>query len=239
MVDNSGNKYLNELPSDKKKEVLIKLERIEKSVLSDDMPDVVKVFALNKYITITSIYDSVNYYQKKAGKLESLPDNDYSLYGIICRRMGVCSGITKAMCLLLERQNIECKYVSGKTHNSTGTHAWNLVKLDGCWYALDVTWNLNSYYNALARYNDLKNNFKKTEGQKKSEGESLKQSMLASQYKYFLLNDEEMKETREWDYSKYPKCETGPYSNGKYKLVLEHYERVGKKKVLGKIIWAL
>jgi len=239
MIDNGGNKYINEVPKEKREELLSKLERIEKSVLSDDMPDVVKVFALSKYITITSIYDSVNYYQKKAGKLKHLPDDDYSLYGILCKRMGVCSGISKAMCLLLERQGIECKYVSGKTHNSNGAHAWNLVKLDGYWYSLDVTWNLNDYYSALARYNDLKLDKKKSETLKKAECESLMQQMLNAQYKYFLLTDEEMKHTRIWNYTEYPECNAAPYSYGKYKSVLEHYDRNGRKRVLKKTIWLL
>lgn len=236
MIDNGGRLYMTELSDVQKREVLNKLARIEKSVLSDDMPDVVKVFALNKYIVITSIYDTVNYHQEKTGKIRNLPDNDYSLYGIICRKMGVCAGVAKAMCVLLERQNIECKYVSGDTTNG-GRHAWNVVKLNGTWYMLDVTWNLCTYYSAKSRKANL--NLLKNKLTIEYKRKFYDTEMEKALYKYFLLTDSQARETRTWDYKAYPTCIKAEYSDGKYMDTLERYERTGKKRVLRKTIWAV
>ena len=38
---------------------------------------------------------------------------------------------------------VECLTVVGAAFNSTGDHAWNMVKLDGEWYCVDVTWDAN------------------------------------------------------------------------------------------------
>ena len=54
----------------------------------------------------------------------------------------VCAGyasLFKAMC---EEAKIKCEYIVGEsiTSNNYGSHAWNIVKLDGVWYIMDVTW---------------------------------------------------------------------------------------------------
>lgn len=41
--------------------------------------------------------------------------------------------------VLLDRNGVETTYIRGNT--SGGSHGWNLVKLNGEWYHLDVTWN--------------------------------------------------------------------------------------------------
>lgn len=234
---NYGTVMFSILPKRKKREVLEKLQKIERSVISSDMSDVVKVFVINKYIISSTIYDRVNYYQEKAGKINDLPDDDYSLYGVLCKKMGVCGGIAEAVCLILARQNIECKYVTGKTKDGGG-HAWNMVKLNGNWYALDVTWNLNSYYSAKAKKANLVAS-KKPEIIKKSQYNYYDQEMEKGIHKYFLLTDTEMKESRTWKYGSYPKCGEGQYSHGKYMEELNRYEKTGKKRILKKTIWPI
>jgi len=235
IYDNYGTTMFSILPEKKKQEVLEKLHKIEKSVISPDMPDVVKVFVVNKYIVTTAIYDRVNYYLEKAGKRNELPNDDYSLYGVLCKRMGVCAGVAQAVSLILARQNIECKYVTGKT-KSGGGHAWNMVKLNGNWYALDVTWNLNSYYSAKSRKADLVAS-KKPEFIKKGQYQYYDREMEKGIHKYFLLTDTEMRESRTWKYESYPTCGEGQYSHGKYMNELNRYEQTGKKRILRKTIW--
>lgn len=36
---------------------------------------------------------------------------------------------------------IECISVEGRSHSSREEHAWNMVRLDGEWYCVDVTWD--------------------------------------------------------------------------------------------------
>lgn len=56
----------------------------------------------------------------------------------------VCNGYSMAMFLLLTDMDIPVRMISGtaidKSGNSVG-HAWNLVKIDGGWYAVDATWD--------------------------------------------------------------------------------------------------
>lgn len=65
--------------------------------------------------------------------------NCYTAYGALVDGSAVCQGYAEAYQLLLIRAGIPCMVVSG-TGNG-GPHAWNAVKMDGCWYYTDVTWD--------------------------------------------------------------------------------------------------
>ena len=51
----------------------------------------------------------------------------------------VCEGFAKATQLLFTLCGVESYYVIGDT--PTGGHGWNIVKVNGNYYQLDVTWN--------------------------------------------------------------------------------------------------
>lgn len=57
----------------------------------------------------------------------------------------VCEGYSRAFMVLCQRLGIPCVLVDGAARpeptGSSEEHMWNYVKLDGQWYALDVTWN--------------------------------------------------------------------------------------------------
>lgn len=61
-------------------------------------------------------------------------------YGAFNDGCAVCEGYACAAKLMLNKMGIECDIEVGICTNGGG-HAWNLVKLDGSWYQLDVTWN--------------------------------------------------------------------------------------------------
>lgn len=68
----------------------------------------------------------------------------------------VCYGYATALKVLLDKANIENVYVEGFAYNqknmpSGEQHAWNYVKLDGTWYAIDPTWDDPSVTNQSAR----------------------------------------------------------------------------------------
>lgn len=71
---------------------------------------------------------------KKENISTDTPDDLRSIYGVFVNKKAVCSGYAKAMQYLLNMCGIECTYVT------SDTHAWNLVKLEGDYYHLDVTW---------------------------------------------------------------------------------------------------
>ena len=56
-------------------------------------------------------------------------------YNCIFQNKSNCNGYALSFCLIMQKCNIECKYVTGLNH------AWNAVKLNGLWYNIDVTWD--------------------------------------------------------------------------------------------------
>lgn len=60
-------------------------------------------------------------------------------YGALVNRTALCSGYAKAAKLLLNRVGIASRTVKGVA-GGVG-HMWNLVKIDGKWYHLDLTWD--------------------------------------------------------------------------------------------------
>ena len=71
---------------------------------------------------------------------EPLPDND-NPYGFLTGKKGICRGYASTFHLLMDLSGIACVTVDGTSHAGTAEHAWNLVMLDGDWYAVDVTWD--------------------------------------------------------------------------------------------------
>lgn len=65
--------------------------------------------------------------------------NGQSAYSAIVKKEGVCGGYARAMQFLLAECGVEALYVSGRANG--GNHVWNLVKEDGNWYTVDVTWD--------------------------------------------------------------------------------------------------
>lgn len=71
---------------------------------------------------------------------EENPDND-NPYGFLIGGVGICRGYTTTFQLFMDLLGIECVSVEGQSHSTRGEHAWNMVRLDGEWYCVDVTWD--------------------------------------------------------------------------------------------------
>ena len=66
-------------------------------------------------------------------------DLDLEYYGpdIMVRGYGVCEGYTRAFQMLCGMAGIETKKLESNIMN----HTWNIVRIDGEWYQVDVTWD--------------------------------------------------------------------------------------------------
>ena len=95
------------------------------------MDDLQKALVLHDWLTQHVAYDYINYL---AG---TVPEASYLAYGPLVMGVGVCEGYAKAYQLLLGRCGIDAVMVSSPSMN----HGWNLVKLGGSWYHVDVTWD--------------------------------------------------------------------------------------------------
>ncbi len=71
----------------------------------------------------------------------------HSIVGAIDRKKGVCEAYAKAFHLLCEINGVEEIIVIGNASNDGGVnsfgHAWNLIRINGAWYGVDVTWDDN------------------------------------------------------------------------------------------------
>ena len=81
-------------------------------------------------------------------------------YGALVNRKAICLGYASAFQLLMDMSGVECITVVGAAFSSQEDHAWNMVKLDGAWYCVDVTWDdpggggqaIHRYFNVTSQF---------------------------------------------------------------------------------------
>lgn len=60
-------------------------------------------------------------------------------YGCLVEGKAKCDGISFAMKWVMEEMGIPCMIIAGNPPDGDVGHAWNVIKIDGAWYDLDVT----------------------------------------------------------------------------------------------------
>ena len=107
-----------------------KVDELIQENITDNMSTRDKIKAIHDYIINHTEYDKL--------KTENVNDTTYksnTAYGVLFQNYGICSGYSDAMKLFLDKLNI----INYKISNDQ--HIWNLVKIDGKWYHLDLTWD--------------------------------------------------------------------------------------------------
>ncbi|ALS29773.1 transglutaminase [Paenibacillus sp. 32O-W] len=130
------------------------------SLIAPQMNDHEKVKAIHDWIVRRLAYD------------ESL--RHYTAYEALDSGLAVCQGYALLAYKMLTMAGIEAKIAEGAV--DTGEHVWNMVRLDGRWYHLDVTWD-----------------------------DPLPDRGDAVSYRYYLLTDAEMRRDHRWERS-YPEA---------------------------------
>jgi transglutaminase/protease-like cytokinesis protein 3 len=87
------------------------------------------------YITKTNTYDN-------AAVSDTSRWKSFNAYGALIEGNVVCEGYSRAMQLLSSYSNLQCLLVTGQ--GSSVNHMWNIIRIDGNWYHLDITWSDNS-----------------------------------------------------------------------------------------------
>lgn len=160
-------------------EALKAARHITAELINSSMSDYDKEKLLHDYIINNTRYDYNNYIKG------TIPDESYEAYGCLVLGKTVCEGYSKAMKLLCDLSGIECMIVTGRSLDSTvENHAWNIVKIDGSYYHIDVT-----------KDDPVSGN-----------GDDI----LA--YYYFNQPDSQMKKVLKWDTSLYPRCNSTKYN---------------------------
>ncbi len=170
--------------SDKSRRVLDACIEIIGTMIDDDMSDYEKELAIHDWMIDWADYDEEA--NNNSPDADPDPDND-NPYGLIIQKKAVCYGYTAAFQLFMDMLNIECISVKGISQNTGGEHAWNMVRINGEWYCVDVTWN--DYF-----------------GEDKTP---------AKKHQYFNVTSQYMRDTKhQWDESKTPTADAGKLYNG-------------------------
>lgn len=118
--------------------------------------DYEKVKAIHDYIINRVTYD------------ENL--TKHSAYNALINKSAVCEGYSAAAYLMFMKAGIECRIVNGTAGG--GPHSWNIVKVNGKWYNIDLTWDdpitstgeqIITYDYFLKNAKDFKNHYRDPE----------------------------------------------------------------------------
>ncbi len=108
-----------------------------------------KVNSIKAGIPKTSDYDKIKYihdyiinncrYNYNAVSNSAAYPMSFTAYGALVEGSAVCEGYAEAFSLLCNEVGVDALLVTG-TGNG-GPHMWNVVKCNGQWYHMDVTWD--------------------------------------------------------------------------------------------------
>lgn len=126
-------------------------------------------------------YDALNSFGRGTTGFE----HSYTSYGALVKHKCVCAGFAAAMKLICDKIGLECHIVSGIGSSTlfSGAHAWNIVKINGYYHHVDVTWD-NQFSDDLQIPN----------------------------YCYFNLSDDSIAKDHTWERKNYPVCDDEPYN---------------------------
>ena len=103
-------------------------------------PDTTDEYEIEKYYH-DYLINVCTYDDEAANNGSSAYENAYSAYGALVDGRAVCEGYAKAMQLLLHRSAITATVVMGRSIDDWEAHMWNLVRINGSYYYVDVTWD--------------------------------------------------------------------------------------------------
>ncbi|MCH5265946.1 MAG: leucine-rich repeat protein [Lachnospiraceae bacterium] len=155
-----------------------RVSQIIKSSVTKDMSRYEKIKAVHNWFVRNVKYD---YYRYQLGRV---PAVSHTAKGALLKKLAVCDGYSYAFQMVMSKLKIPCRFVVGRS-GGVG-HGWNMVKLGGKWYHIDVTFD-------DPIVNDSNEN-------------------TTPYYTYFLKSSSVMKKDHKWKKSKYPKCNSKKYN---------------------------
>ena len=155
------------------REIYNAAEAVLAEIMEEGMTDLEKEAAAYRWLV-----NSVDYDWTHQDALAGTERWAYGPYGGLVDRSAVCLGYASSFQLLMDMSGVECITVVGASFNSTGDHAWNMVKLNGEWYCVDVTWDANAR----------------------------EQRQEEQEWRYFNLTSDEMAKNHQWDYANTPEA---------------------------------
>ena len=159
--------------------------KVLNTVLKDGMSGLEKETAVYRWIV-----NNVNYDWTHQDVMRETPRESFTPYGGLVNHTAVCLGYATTFQLLMDMAGVECITVVGASRSSTEDHGWNMVRLNGKWYCVDVTWDANYREQGATR------------GRQKD-------------WRFFNITSDRMAATdHQWDYAHVPEAVTR--GNGRY-----------------------
>ena len=162
------SKYISKLTPDQLT-LFNQIKSISGNIIKSGMTDFEKEKAIHDYIVLNSSYS------------KNITSDSYTIRNLITNKNCVCEAYAYTFQMLCSFAGIECEIITGVLTGED--HGWNLVKLDGQYYHIDVT---------------------SDDPVPDKEGRIL--------YNYFNLTDEEMSKSHKWNTTDFPKCEASKYN---------------------------
>lgn len=128
------------------------LRKIARRIKDSCTTDLDKVYTVYTYIAGTYTYDLNRMKQLRKGKIK----RDLYLSELLSKNKGICGDFSNLLSALCDSLNIPCFRVSGyaKTYavfhpvrQKIYNHAWNVVRINGHWQTIDVTWGIRQFSN--------------------------------------------------------------------------------------------
>ena len=123
--------------SDKDREILERCREVLGEVLTEGMSAYEMELAVHDWLVEWGSYDRTVYDNPNHIGRTGYRDP----WGMLVGGYGNCLGYSSTFQLLMDLSGVECITVVGAAFGSREDHAWNMVKLDGEWYCVDVTWD--------------------------------------------------------------------------------------------------
>lgn len=113
-------------------------QKVLDKVVRDGMSDYKKETAIYSWVV-----QNVNYDWTHQNIMKETPRESFTPYGGLVNHTAVCLGYATTFQLLMDLAGVECITVAGAAFGSREDHGWNMVRLNGEWYCVDVTWDAN------------------------------------------------------------------------------------------------
>ena len=164
-----------------------------------------------EYTEYEKIKDVYEYLINNVSYVEDAPDNQ-NLYSALVNGQTVCAGYSKANQYLLNRMGIYCTYVVGTAalNEEFEGHAWNIVRCDGNYYYVDITWA------------------------DPIEAETQNDIQVELLYEYLCCDETQLANTHRIDENyDYPECTSNDLDY--YRMNQMYYEGIDRKQILNEM----
>lgn len=177
-IDDNGKSTIIE--NSKTQDYEQRINIILAKIIKDEMTEKQKVKAIHDWIIDNTKYDETY--------------TIYDGYETLVNGTGVCQGYAELAQQMFKQVGIENMMITGSANN--GSHAWNLVNINGKWRHVDVTWDDAT----LGGFDDTILN-SSTESKLRDKLLSLMDKLRND---YFCLTDDEISHDHTWNTSEYP-----------------------------------